>query len=37
VFTASGAGADGVIPGLALEVAQALRDQLVAFEGDDGV
>ena len=37
VYTASGAGADGTIPGLDLDVAEALRDRLVAFEGDDGV
>ena len=37
VYTASGAGADGTILGLDLEVAEALRDRLVAFEGDDGV
>lgn len=37
VHTASGVGGDGVIPGLDLEVAEALRDQLVEVEGDDGV
>lgn len=38
VFTASGIGGDGVVPGLALEVAEALRDKLVAMSGgDDGV
>ena len=37
VYTASGAGADGTIPGLDLDVAESLRDRLVAFEGDDGV
>ncbi len=37
VSTASGMGADGVIPGLELEVAEALRDALVRNEGDDGV
>ena len=38
VFTASGIGGDGVIPGLALVDAEALRDQLVQLGGgDDGV
>lgn len=37
VYTASGMGADGEIPGLELERAEALRDQLVQSEGDDGV
>lgn len=37
IYTASGMGADGVIPGLELEAAEALRDRLVAIEGDDGV
>lgn len=37
VHTASGVGGDGVIPGLDLEVAESLRDQLVEVEGDDGV
>lgn len=37
VHTASGVGGDGVIPGLALAVAEDLRDQLVDIEGDDGV
>jgi uncharacterized protein len=37
VHTASGIGGDGAIPGLDLEVAEALRDQLVDIEGDDGV
>ena len=37
IYTASGMGADGVIPGLALEQAEALRDQLVRLGGDDGV
>lgn len=37
VHTASGVGGDGTIPGLALSVAEALRDQLVDIEGDDGV
>ncbi|MBN2797517.1 MAG: PH domain-containing protein [Deltaproteobacteria bacterium] len=42
VYTASGLGADGVIPGLDLAVAERLRDELVARAhlqegGDDGV
>jgi membrane protein YdbS with pleckstrin-like domain len=37
VFTASGGGADGVIPGLAPEVADALRERLVRREADDVV
>ena len=38
VFTAAGMGADGVVPGLALDVAEALRDRLVTrAQGDDGV
>ncbi len=38
IYTASGMGADGVIPGLDVEVAEALRDELVRVaEGDDGV
>lgn len=37
VFTASGGGADGVVPGLTLEVAESLRDRLVHTEGDGGV
>jgi membrane protein YdbS with pleckstrin-like domain len=37
VYTASGMGADGVIPGLNVETAEALRDQLVRTEGDGGV
>lgn len=39
VHTASGLGSDGVIPGLEMSVALALRDQLVAAgnRGDDGV
>ena len=38
VFTAAGVGADGTIPGLALEDAEALRDALVArATGDDGL
>lgn len=37
VYTASGMGADVVIPGLRPEQAQALRDRLSAAAGDDGV
>jgi len=37
VHTASGIGADGMIPGLELAVAERLRDQLVESKGDDGV
>lgn len=37
IHTASGIGGDGAIPGLHLDVAEALRDQLVDVEGDDGV
>lgn len=38
VYTAAGMGADGIVPGLGLDVAEALRDRLVAkAQGDDGV
>jgi uncharacterized protein len=37
VFTASGGGADGVIPGLAPEAADALRERLVRREATDVV
>ena len=37
VYTASGLGSDGVIPGLDLAEAERLRDRLMATEGDDGV
>ena len=38
VFTASGIGGDGVIPGLDLAVAEEIRDRLVRVKaGDDGV
>jgi len=37
IYTASGMGADGSIPGLKFEQAQRLRDLLLTFEGDDGV
>lgn len=37
IYTASGAGADGVIPGIDLADAEALRDRLVRVEGDAGV
>lgn len=35
VYTASGGGADGVIPGLTLEAANALRERLVRREAED--
>lgn len=37
IYTGSGMGADGVIPGLLTEEAGKLRDRLVAVSGDDGV
>ena len=37
IHTASGLGGDGAIPGLELDVAESLRDQLVEVDGDDGV
>lgn len=37
IYTAAGMGADGVIPGLDLDDAEALRDELVRRHGDDGV
>lgn len=37
VYTASGVGGDGVIPGLTVADADNLRDTLVAVRGDDGV
>ena len=37
IYTASGMGADGFIPGLYREDAEALRTELVAVGGDDGV
>jgi uncharacterized protein len=37
VYTASGGGADGVIPGLRLEIADALRERLVRREAEDVV
>ncbi len=37
IHTASGVGGDGVIPGLELDVANALRDRLVEVTGDGGV
>ncbi len=37
IYTASGSGADGVIPGIELADAEALRDRLVRVEGDAGV
>ncbi len=37
IHTASGVGGDGVIPGLELDDAESLRDQLVRVSGDGGV
>jgi membrane protein YdbS with pleckstrin-like domain len=37
VYTASGGGADGVIPGLTMEAADALRERLVRREAEDAV
>jgi hypothetical protein len=37
VHTASGVGSDGVVPGLDLQDAEALRDRLVEVSGEDGV
>ena len=37
VYTASGMGADGVIPGLTVLNAEQLRDDLLQIRGDDGV
>ena len=37
VYTASGMGADGVIPGLTIPDAELLRDELLQIRGDDGV
>lgn len=37
IYTASGMGADGAIPGLTREEAERLRDLLVRLGGDDGV
>jgi membrane protein YdbS with pleckstrin-like domain len=37
IYTASGLGADGIIPGLDHRVAEALRAQLIEVGGDDGV
>lgn len=37
IHTASGVGGDGVIPGLVLADAEALRDRLVRVSGDGGV
>lgn len=37
IYTAAGMGADGIIPGLDLRDAEALRDELVRRHGDDGV
>lgn len=37
IYTASGVGGDGVIPGLEHGAAESLRDRLVEVKGDDGV
>jgi membrane protein YdbS with pleckstrin-like domain len=37
IYTASGMGADGVIPGLERKEADRLKDELMAVGGDDGV
>ncbi len=37
VYTASGGGADGVIPALTMEAADALRERLVRREAEDAV
>jgi membrane protein YdbS with pleckstrin-like domain len=37
IYTASGMGADGVIPGLERAEAERLKDELIAVGGDDGV
>ncbi len=37
VFTAAGMSADGSIPGLATDTAEAMRDELSRRGGDDGV
>ena len=37
LYTAAGVTPDGVIPGLAEEDAQQLRDELSKRDGDDGV
>ncbi len=37
IYTASGMGADGVIPGLDREVAAEIRAELIAVGGDDAV
>jgi membrane protein YdbS with pleckstrin-like domain len=37
IHTASGIGADGIIPGLKLDQAEILRDRLVRPSGNDGV
>ncbi len=37
VYTAAGMSADGSIPGLATELAEAIRDELARRGGDDGV
>lgn len=37
IYTAAGSGADGEIPGLTRETAEALRERLVRREADDVV
>ena len=37
IYTASGMGADGMIPGLVREEAQRIRELLIESGGDDGV
>jgi membrane protein YdbS with pleckstrin-like domain len=37
IYTGSGQGADGVLPGLPLAEAEKLRDRMVKVSGDDGV
>jgi membrane protein YdbS with pleckstrin-like domain len=37
IYTASALGADGVIPGIEVAAANALRERLVKVAGDDGV
>lgn len=37
IHTASGVGADGVVPGLTQQDAEALRDELIRVSGDGGV
>lgn len=37
IYTASGMGSDGTIPGLQKDIAERLRDHLIKGTGDDGV